>query len=235
MTRDLTKQILIEFGKTLQIISNNIQYNVKDNFEIISIDNVKGFANHYKHGEKALKEIGHKQQYLWDIIKLKIKCKPLNSSDYIIKEIKFDTLDEAFKYLGFDGYVDDDYYEMGYISEPFDDIPEDLNGKQLKDYILEYIINDKKPTINSEESKSKDENIHYDIIELLENEKIVYRLRPSLFEFILYIKLDEPLTYSEINEKINAKTLNVKSFLHPNFSNYMGMDMGKYMHPSYDK
>ena len=79
------------------------------------------------------------------------------------------------------------------------------------------------------------ENIKFDVIQTLNKEtnQHEYYLRPCSFKFVLYKPLSRPMTYDEINNEFIEHNITTDTHTDPVIGGYC--DIGRYLHPSYDK
>ena len=79
------------------------------------------------------------------------------------------------------------------------------------------------------------ENIKFDVIQTYNNEAEIheYYLRPASFQFVLYKALEKPMTYDEINQMFIDHKITTDTYTDPKIGGYC--NIGKYLHPSYDK
>lgn len=79
------------------------------------------------------------------------------------------------------------------------------------------------------------ENIKFDVIQTLNREtnKHEFYLRPCSFHFVLYKALERPMTYDEINQMFIEHKITTDTYTDPVIGGYC--DIGRYLHPSYDK
>lgn len=79
------------------------------------------------------------------------------------------------------------------------------------------------------------EHIKFDVIQTLNREtnQHEYYIRPSSFQFVLYKALEKPMTYDEINQMFIEHKITTDTYTDPVIGGYC--DIGKYLHPSYDK
>lgn len=79
------------------------------------------------------------------------------------------------------------------------------------------------------------ENIKFDVIQTYNKEadRHEYYLRPASFQFVLYKALDHPMTYDEINQMFIDHKITTDTYTDPKIGGYC--NIGKYLHPSYDK
>jgi len=79
------------------------------------------------------------------------------------------------------------------------------------------------------------EHIKFDVIQTLNREtnQHEYYLRPSSFQFVLYKALERPMTYDEINQMFIEHKITTDTYTDPRIGGYC--DIGRYLHPSYDK
>ena len=79
------------------------------------------------------------------------------------------------------------------------------------------------------------ENIKFDVVQTYNKEagRHEYYLRPASFQFVLYKALEKPMTYDEINQMFIDHKITTDTYTDPKIGGYC--NIGKYLHPSYDK